>query len=128
MEYTASQRGDGASLSALEGVKGHGPVSQAQLLHSLGITTRLQALMAKAGSEEEAASLLEGYERLVGAGQKTDETGRTVHGMGEIYQAFAITSRDIGVPPAFEAELDAPQDDNEGSGKDAASGRAEPKR
>ena len=39
---------------ALEGVKAHGPVSQSQLLHSLGITTRLEALMAKAGSAEEA--------------------------------------------------------------------------
>jgi SAM-dependent MidA family methyltransferase len=95
---------------AKEGVQAHGAISQAQLLHSLGITTRLEALMKKAKTKKEAQSLYAGYERLVGTGQKTDANGRTLHGMGEIYKAFAITSKDVGVPPAFEPVVSPPDE------------------
>jgi len=48
-------------------VKVHGPVSQANLLHSLGIQARLQQLVDNASTEEEAEGLIKGYWRLVGS-------------------------------------------------------------
>jgi SAM-dependent MidA family methyltransferase len=73
-------------------VKVHGPVSQAQLLHGLGITARLEQLQ-QAGTPGQAQALQQQYERLVGEGTE---------GMGRTYQALAIVQEGLPVPPAFE--------------------------
>jgi len=77
----------------------HGPITQASLLHSLGIATRLESLVQHA-SEEQKESLLAGYERLVG----TAESG----GMGDKYMAVAITRMNAPTPVAFGGGTDNP--------------------
>jgi NADH dehydrogenase [ubiquinone] 1 alpha subcomplex assembly factor 7 len=73
--------------------KVHGPVSQAHLLHSLGITARLEQLK-QAGTPGQAQALQQQYERLVGEGAE---------GMGTTYQAMAIVQAGLPAPPAFDA-------------------------
>lgn len=94
----------------------HGPISQRQLLQSLGIEARLQALLQKA-SPAEADMLQIGYMRLIGSGApKTSPLASAdgasgdagvdsdaPEGMGLTYQAMAITSSDAPTPVAFEA-------------------------
>ena len=96
----------------------HGPISQRQLLQSLGIEARLQALLQKA-SPAEADMLQTGYMRLIGGGAPkssplaspdgasgdagTDGGGLDEpEGMGLTYQAMAITGSDAPTPVAFE--------------------------
>ena len=95
----------------------HGPVSQRQLLQSLGVEHRLQALLENA-SPAESDMLQTGYLRLIGGGasaaasvqgaetQKAEaHTGTdSQEGMGLTYQAMAITAQDAPVPVAFEAQ------------------------
>lgn len=91
----------------------HGPISQRQLLQSLGIEPRLQALLQNA-SPAEADMLQAGYLRLVGGGasasaavqgleKQKSEGVDSQEGMGLTYQAMAITAQDAPVPVAFEA-------------------------
>lgn len=51
----------------------HGPISQARFLEGLGVRERLSALLESA-SEDEAADLISGYERLV-TGSEPDQAG-----------------------------------------------------
>ena len=53
------------------GAECHGPIPQAQFLEALGIRERLAALLENA-SEDEAAQLISGYERLV-TGSEPDQ-------------------------------------------------------
>ena len=53
------------------GAQCHGPIPQAQFLEALGIRERLAALLENA-SEDEAAQLISGYERLV-TGSEPDQ-------------------------------------------------------
>jgi NADH dehydrogenase [ubiquinone] 1 alpha subcomplex assembly factor 7 len=76
-------------------VQVQGPVSQAHLLHSLGITARLEQLAA-AGTAQQAEALKQQYERLV---------GESSEGMGRTYQAMAIVHKDLPAPPAFEGDV-----------------------
>ncbi len=69
-------------------------LSQSHLLHSLGITARLEQLAA-AGTVQQAEALKQQYERLVGEGAE---------GMGRTYQAMAIVHKDLAAPPAFEGD------------------------
>lgn len=71
----------------------HGPITQSQLLHSLGVTTRLESLLQQA-SKEQGENLISGYRRLVGS---TEEGG-----MGESYLAVAITRKESPPPVGFE--------------------------
>jgi NADH dehydrogenase [ubiquinone] 1 alpha subcomplex assembly factor 7 len=91
--------------------KVHGPVSQAHLLHSLGIQARLQQLVDNAKTEEEAEGLIKGYWRMVGSSSSSNKVGgakkdgnesgigenndgdakeEELDGMGESYQAICI--------------------------------------
>ena len=94
----------------------HGLISQRQLLQSLGIEARLQALL-KSADADQADMLQTGYLRLVGGGasatasaqgdgrQKGEHQDQDAQpaqeGMGLTYQAMAITSEDATVPVAF---------------------------
>jgi NADH dehydrogenase [ubiquinone] 1 alpha subcomplex assembly factor 7 len=106
----------GALRTAVESTSGvnakvHGPISQANLLHSLGIQARLQQLVDNASTEEEAEGLIKGYRRLVGSGSSNstneddgggganggssehsekEEDSEELDGMGESYQAICI--------------------------------------
>lgn len=98
----------------------HGPISQRQLLHSLGIQARLQALLQHADAQQ--ADMLEtGYLRLIGGsasatasvqegsvqkGKKAQEEGAqpAEEGMGLTYQAMAVTPDDLPVPVAFDKQ------------------------
>ncbi|KIZ04731.1 Protein midA [Monoraphidium neglectum] len=83
----------GALRLAAEGsgaaVEVHGPVSQAQLLLSLGIQARAQTLADVATSEGQAQALAAAFHRLVGQ----DEGG-----MGRSYQAMAIVQGGLPAP------------------------------
>lgn len=76
-------------------VNTHGPIEQRYLLKALGIDARMEHLVEKA-TETQYQELKSGYERLIGS----EETGQ-VHGMGKLYKAFAITSRNCPVPTGF---------------------------
>lgn len=99
----------------------HGPISQRQLLQSLGIEARLEALLQNA-TPAEADMLQTGYMRLLGGGKPSKSSlqggeasagqaqeGQAAgdpdipEGMGLTYQAMAITSSNAPVPVAFEA-------------------------
>jgi SAM-dependent MidA family methyltransferase len=71
----------------------HGPVPQSRLLLSLGIQARAQALAGAATEAAQVAALQAAYDRLVGGGAE---------GMGESYQALAITGPGLPPPVGFE--------------------------
>ena len=96
----------------------HGPISQRQLLQSLGVEARLQSLLQHADAEQ-ADMLQTGYLRLIGGGasatasvqgggtqkgQEAQEEGAkpAEEGMGLTYQAMAVTAEGAPVPVAFE--------------------------
>ena len=96
----------------------HGPISQRQLLQSLGIEARLQSLLQHADANQ-ADMLQTGYLRLIGdgasatasvqgvdrqKGEQAEEKGTQPEeeGMGLTYQAMAITAADASVPVGFE--------------------------
>ena len=95
----------------------HGPISQRQLLQGLGIESRLQALLQNADPDQ-ADMLQTGYLRLVGGGasarasvqgsgrqkgdQQREQGAETAQeGMGETYQAMAVTAADAPPPVPF---------------------------
>ena len=95
----------------------HGPVSQRQLLQSLGIEARLQSLLQHADADQ-ADMLQTGYLRLIGGGASATASVQGVakqkgekaqegpqpeeEGMGLTYQAMAVTAADASVPVGFE--------------------------
>ena len=94
----------------------HGPISQRQLLQSLGIEARLQSLLQHADADT-ADMLQTGYLRLIGGGASAtasgvgrqkgekaqeEQTQTEEEGMGLTYQAMAITAADASVPVGFE--------------------------
>ena len=97
----------------------HGPISQRQLLQSLGIEARLQSLLQHADADQ-ADMLQTGYLRLIGGGasatasvqgagkQKAEKaqegTQPAEEGMGLTYQAMVVTAQDAPVPVAFDKQ------------------------
>lgn len=55
----------------------HGPISQAHFLEGLGVRERLSALLENA-SEDEAADLISGYERLVTGSEPNQVSSLTI--------------------------------------------------
>ena len=82
------------------GVKCYGPVTQQQLLLSLGLVPRLEKLVENASSEAQADELVQGCERLVGDGAGDPESG-VAPGMGSRYKAIAMVSRGLPKPVGF---------------------------
>jgi NADH dehydrogenase [ubiquinone] 1 alpha subcomplex assembly factor 7 len=82
-----------ARTAQAAGARVHGPLSQGEFLHRLGIETRAAALRAKAtaaqGAEIEAARA-----RLTGAGREA---------MGELFKAIAFADPKLGVLPGFDS-------------------------
>ncbi|KAF9428911.1 hypothetical protein BGZ94_000572 [Podila epigama] len=68
----------------------HGSITQAHLLHSLGIGARLDMLLAKATADRRK-NLINSYHRLVDPKE-----------MGNVYRAMAMTPLGSPVPVAFE--------------------------
>lgn len=120
VDFTAIRQGVEDSQAA---ASCHGPISQRQLLQSLGIEARLEALLQNA-TPAEADMLQTGYMRLVGGGKPSPPAGTILHGveaaqkqsegqedseadtpdgMGLTYQALAITSSTAATPVAFDA-------------------------
>lgn len=111
------------------GVAVHGPIPQAYFLAGLGIEARLDALLERS-SESEQASLIQGYNRIVGGQRssavKSDASGTPERieteanlasaskalsqklskspdeeGMGYSYKVMAFTSKDQAIPEPF---------------------------
>ncbi|EED18528.1 DUF185 domain protein [Talaromyces stipitatus ATCC 10500] len=78
-----------AALEASEGVEVHGPVDQAEFLHSLGIAERAEQLLSKlpADKEEKRKMLQTAWKRLVDKGP---------NGMGKLYKALVIVPENGG--------------------------------
>ncbi|GJN18492.1 hypothetical protein PR202_gb05659 [Eleusine coracana subsp. coracana] len=92
-----------SALEASEDVSVHGPINQSQLLGSLGINFRVEALL-KNCTEEQAEALRTGYWRLVGDGEAPFWEGpddQTPIGMGTRYLAMAIVNKKQGTPVPF---------------------------
>lgn len=82
----------------------HGPITQSQLLGSLGINFRVESLLQNC-TEEEAENLKTGYWRLVGDGEAPFWEGpdeQTPIGMGTRYLAMAIVNKKQGAPVPFQ--------------------------
>ena len=73
----------------------HGPVPQGAFLRALGLDARAAALKTRA-TPEQAAAIAAAVDRLAGPGT----AGRP--GMGDLFQALAITAPALPVPPGFE--------------------------
>lgn len=70
----------------------HGSVTQAHLLHSLGIGARLDQLLAKANAARREI-LISSYHRLVDPRE-----------MGNVYRVMAMTPRGSPTPIGFEPQ------------------------
>ncbi|KAK4272029.1 hypothetical protein QN277_020636 [Acacia crassicarpa] len=82
----------------------HGPITQSQLIGSLGINFRVETLLQNC-SDEQADSLKSGYWRLVGDGEAPFWEGpddSVPIGMGTRYLAMAIVNKKQGVPVPFQ--------------------------
>jgi len=79
--------------AAAAGAAAFGPITQADLLHRLGIAARAARLKAQAAPAI-AAEIDAALARLTG-------TGRT--DMGALFKAVALADPALGIPPAFEA-------------------------
>ncbi|KAL0917922.1 hypothetical protein M5K25_013031 [Dendrobium thyrsiflorum] len=89
---------------ASENISVYGPITQSQLLGSLGINFRVEALL-KNCTKEQAESLRTGYWRLVGDGEAPFWEGTEEQkpiGMGNRYLAMAIVNKNQGIPIPFE--------------------------
>ncbi|KAJ3091129.1 NADH dehydrogenase [ubiquinone] complex I, assembly factor 7 [Quaeritorhiza haematococci] len=84
--------------SSVDGlVSAHGPVTQANFLRAMGITTRLAMLLQTPGlTTEQRKMLVTGYERLVSLAPQ---------GMGKVYKVMALQNSEA-VPFAFGPEPD----------------------
>ena len=58
------------------GAVAHGPIPQAHFLAGLGIEARLDALVEASSSQEQQASLISGFNRLVGGSEHSSETSQ----------------------------------------------------
>ncbi|XP_037413082.1 protein arginine methyltransferase NDUFAF7, mitochondrial-like [Triticum dicoccoides] len=93
-----------SAKEASDDISVHGPMTQSQLLGSLGINFRVEALMQNC-DEKQAESLRTGYWRLVGDGEAPFWEGpddQTPIGMGSRYLAMAIVNKKQGSPVPFE--------------------------
>ena len=77
-----------AATAAANGLRVHGPVSQAQFLSGLGLKERCQQLMDHAPTPQMAGEIACGARRLVDRTQ-----------MGELFRVIALTSTGITPPP-----------------------------
>ncbi|KAK3831342.1 MAG: S-adenosyl-L-methionine-dependent methyltransferase [Linnemannia elongata] len=91
--------------AAEELVDCHGSVTQAHLLHSLGIGARLDMLLAKA-SAQRREGLISSYHRLVDPKE-----------MGNVYRVMAMTPLGSPTPIAFEPQTPPPQSSTTTSSK-----------
>lgn len=78
-----------AAIEASEGVEVHGPVDQADFLHSMGIAERAEQLLrgVAADDKEKHKTLETAWRRLVDKGP---------NGMGKLYKALAIVPENSG--------------------------------
>lgn len=82
-----------AAIEASEGVEVHGPVDQAEFLHSLGIAERAEQLLKGIGagdddaSQEKRKTLDTAWKRLIDKGP---------NGMGKLYKALVIVPENAG--------------------------------
>lgn len=76
----------------------YGSISQAQLLLSLGIEARLEALLQGA-SEQQGEALTAGFARLVGSGEGAATPAE--EGMGQSYRALCIAPQNEEPPFPF---------------------------
>ncbi|OKL62223.1 hypothetical protein UA08_02582 [Talaromyces atroroseus] len=78
-----------AAIEASEGVEVHGPVDQADFLHSLGIAERGEQLISALSDadKEKQRNIETGWKRLVDKGP---------NGMGKLYKALAIVPENGG--------------------------------
>ncbi|KAG0459511.1 hypothetical protein HPP92_022639 [Vanilla planifolia] len=93
-----------SAQAASENISVHGPITQSQLLASLGINFRVEALL-RSCTNLQAESLRTGYWRLVGDGEAPFWEGpeeQTPIGTGTRYLAMAIVNKKQGVPIPFE--------------------------
>ncbi|CAH9091962.1 unnamed protein product [Cuscuta epithymum] len=100
IKHSAEEASDGMAGN----VSVHGPITQSQLLGSLGINFRLEALMEKC-TDEQAESLRAGYWRLLGDGEAPFWEGpqdQVPIGMGTRYLAMAIVNKKQGIPIPFQ--------------------------
>ncbi|ANB11614.1 hypothetical protein AWJ20_4435 [Sugiyamaella lignohabitans] len=74
----------------------HGPVTQADWLHTMGIGARATALANSQESEDGKIRISEAYNRLV---------SNNVGGMGKIYKVMAITPQGSPVPVGFGGDV-----------------------
>jgi NADH dehydrogenase [ubiquinone] 1 alpha subcomplex assembly factor 7 len=82
------------------GVKCYGPITQQQLLLSLGLVPRLEKLVESTSNEAQADELVKGCERLVGDSAGDNSNGEPP-GMGIRYKAVCMVSRGIAKPVGF---------------------------
>jgi SAM-dependent MidA family methyltransferase len=82
-----------ARAARARGAKVMGPVTQAHFLLQLGIERRAEAL-SKRATPEQAQSVVEAFERLVGV----DDTR---HQMGGLFKVMAVTHPDVPDLPGF---------------------------
>jgi NADH dehydrogenase [ubiquinone] 1 alpha subcomplex assembly factor 7 len=82
-----------AQSAEIIGASVHGPVTQRDFLHRLGIEKRAAALKSRA-SPENAAAIDSAFVRLTAAGPK---------GMGDLFKVLAIADAKFGPLPGFEA-------------------------
>lgn len=80
----------------------YGPTEQRFFLKALGIDTRMEQLIENA-TDRQYESLKSGYERLIGS----KETGQE-NGMGKLYKAMVITSKNVPIPTGFESLANEP--------------------
>jgi SAM-dependent MidA family methyltransferase len=92
-------------------------VPQAQLLLSLGIQARAQALADGARSAEAVAAVQAAFDRLVGSGPE---------GMGATYQAMAIVQRGLPPPVGFDVAAGAPVEAGASGGGGGGGGGGSP--
>jgi NADH dehydrogenase [ubiquinone] 1 alpha subcomplex assembly factor 7 len=86
---------EGVGLEAAKGRRGlvaHGPVTQCEFLHGLGVRERAEKLFHAAGEDEAKQAIVKQYERLTAPQE-----------MGELFKVLAITCDKIppGTMPGF---------------------------
>ncbi|XP_020597293.1 protein arginine methyltransferase NDUFAF7, mitochondrial isoform X2 [Phalaenopsis equestris] len=102
VDFTAIRRS--AEEASAEIISVYGPITQSQLLGSLGINFRVEALLQNC-TEEQAEPLRAGYWRLVGDGEAPFWEGTEEQkpiGVGLRYLAMAIVNKNQGIPVPFE--------------------------
>ena len=84
------------------GVKCYGPVTQRDLLFGLGIQERLEKLVEECETEEQAERVVTARASVTGGRRLGDGGSDPGYGFPR-YQALAMVSRGMGVPPGSES-------------------------